>query len=252
MEQYLDKLLEDDTNVLGEIYLIRNTQDNKCYVGQTLTHRYNRGKYRPFGYDGRFKDHISAAMCNTKTGCAYLASAMRKYGLESFTTELVERCAKEDLDEREIHYIASYDTMFPNGYNLTPGGKATRWVRKYENDNVLNEKQRNEWRYRKRSEETKKKMSERAREIYQSEDICKQISIKTHKQHLQNKFLKFPEKVSIDLDNLDKYIRLRSQHGVPHYRVVIDGKFVSFCGKHDTLEELKSMAIDFLKTLAAR
>ena len=46
-EKYVDKILESNSNVFGEIYLITN-------VGQTLSHRLNHGKYRPFGYKCRF------------------------------------------------------------------------------------------------------------------------------------------------------------------------------------------------------
>ena len=40
--------------------------NNKIYVGQAVTHRLNKNKYRYFGYEGRFKDHISEAINNTK------------------------------------------------------------------------------------------------------------------------------------------------------------------------------------------
>jgi hypothetical protein len=39
----MNELLEDNTQVNGHIYLMTNTQTNKYYVGQTLSHRKNRG-----------------------------------------------------------------------------------------------------------------------------------------------------------------------------------------------------------------
>ena len=62
----MNEILNDNSQVVGHIYLITNIQTNKQYVGQTLSHRKNKTKYRPFGYQGRFKDHISEAVCNTK------------------------------------------------------------------------------------------------------------------------------------------------------------------------------------------
>ena len=59
-------ILLDNSNVVGHIYKITNIKTNKIYIGQTLSHRKNRGKYRPFGYEGRFKDHLSEALCNSK------------------------------------------------------------------------------------------------------------------------------------------------------------------------------------------
>lgn len=66
MNEHINTILETIENVNGEIYIITNIVTKKSYVGQTVSHRKNRKKYRPFGYNGRFKDHISEAMCNTK------------------------------------------------------------------------------------------------------------------------------------------------------------------------------------------
>ena len=110
MDQYLDAILNDDTHVLGEIYLITNTKTNKQYVGQTMTHRWNHAKYRPFGYVARFKQHISDA--KTLHHAYYLPSSIRKHGSEHFKTELLERCPPDQLDalnkntsSSTIHYI---------------------------------------------------------------------------------------------------------------------------------------------------
>jgi hypothetical protein len=85
-----NKLLETNRGVTGHIYRITNTQTNKIYIGQTLSHRKNRGKYRPFGYMGRFYDHSSEALCNTKKKqCTYLNNAIRMYGKDAFHCELL-------------------------------------------------------------------------------------------------------------------------------------------------------------------
>lgn len=115
--------LEDYNLVKGEIYKITNRLNNMCYIGQTRTHRLNKNKYRVFGYKGRFKDHLSEAINNTKTNqCRYLNNAIRLHK-EHFYCELIETCSIDELDEREKYYISSCNTMHPNGYNLTPGGK---------------------------------------------------------------------------------------------------------------------------------
>ena len=62
----MNEILHNNSQVVGQIYLIKNTITNKNYVGQTLSHRKNHNKYRPFGFIGRFKDHIGEAICNTK------------------------------------------------------------------------------------------------------------------------------------------------------------------------------------------
>ena len=52
-----------------------------------------------------------------------LYKAFDKYGIENFTVEQVEECPVEKLDEREIYWIAYYDS-FKSGYNSTLGGKS--------------------------------------------------------------------------------------------------------------------------------
>lgn len=53
-----------------------------------------------------------------------IKQAIRKYGKKSFIKEILEYC--DDLillNEQETHYILLYNTMTPNGYNLTTGGE---------------------------------------------------------------------------------------------------------------------------------
>ena len=120
------QILLSNSLVKGEIYKIRNKITLKEYVGQTLTHRKNKGKYRPFGSEGRFKDHISEAINNTKKNqCVYLNNSIRKYGQENFEYETIINCEISELDYYEKDSIKKYDTLYPNGYNLAKGGKTT-------------------------------------------------------------------------------------------------------------------------------
>lgn len=53
-----------------------------------------------------------------------LYRAMRKYGVECFRIEVIDTAATaEELGEKERHYISLYNTISPNGYNLTAGGE---------------------------------------------------------------------------------------------------------------------------------
>lgn len=50
--------------------------------------------------------------------------AIRKYGLDAFDFEVLEFCDSDaDALEAETYWIRWYDTMAPNGYNLTVGGE---------------------------------------------------------------------------------------------------------------------------------
>ena len=51
-------------------------------------------------------------------------TSMRKYGYENFKFEILEECPKEKLREREMYYIALYESNNPSkGYNKTSGGE---------------------------------------------------------------------------------------------------------------------------------
>ena len=47
---------------------------------------------------------------------------MEKYGLNNFALEIIEECAQDKLDEREVYWIEYYDS-YHNGYNETFGGQ---------------------------------------------------------------------------------------------------------------------------------
>jgi group I intron endonuclease len=54
-----------------------------------------------------------------------LLSAIKKYGKENFTKEILEECVNEDyLNEREIFWISYYNSRDRHiGYNISEGGK---------------------------------------------------------------------------------------------------------------------------------
>lgn len=90
------------------IYAIINQINGKMYIGES-THLENR-------YVQHFSNLRRKVHCNQK-----LQNAFNKYGEECFTYKILEQCSDEERFEKEIEYIAKYDT-FENGYNLTPGG----------------------------------------------------------------------------------------------------------------------------------
>lgn len=175
MSNYLDKILnlEDHHNVGGQIYMITNKQNNMKYIGQTVTHRKNKRKYRPFGYIGRFKDHISEAVNNTKKKqCTFLNNAIRKYGKDAFIVELIEEISPDKLDDSEIKHINKHNTLYPNGYNLTSGGKSGCTIKSIIKDpiNLTKNKRGRGFGY-KHSEETKEKMRNRLQNICSSDKV---------------------------------------------------------------------------------
>lgn len=246
-----NEVLDDKSNVLGQIYLIKNTTDGKGYVGQTVTHRKNREKYKPFGYQGRFKDHVSEALCNTKKKqCRYLNNAIRHYGKDIFTVNLLHTCVLSELDMWEKHYIIECNTMYPNGYNLTNGGKAHRRIEAGDEITTLDTNMPSKrGGCLMRTEETRQKMSERLRTVMGTDENRKRQMFLTKEQHKSQKVERFKNE-KIDLNNLDKYIYIKHSHGTPYVVVRVNDKRTSFVGKYETLEQLQLYAKEFLTYIA--
>ena len=93
----------------GYIYKITNKNNNKVYIGKTL-----------HSIEKRFKEHCQDAFREKKEKRP-LYTAMRKYGIESFSIEIIEETSIEKLSEKEIYWIEIYDS-YHNGYNATRGG----------------------------------------------------------------------------------------------------------------------------------
>ncbi len=242
----MDRLLDDNSKVLGEIYVITNIINEKQYVGQTLTHRLNHGKYRPFGYEGRFNDHISEALCNSKAKqCRYLNNAIRKNGKDSFKIEIIERCPMQNIDSREIYHIKTLNTLYPNGYNLTKGGKTLLKV-EFE-DTSDNKESIKQPRTQKRSVETKTRISSRLKEVLDNPETREHRMKLAQKQHLNTKLQRY-ENVELS-DNLDDYIHpvvSKETKNVKFYKVIINGVVTRFRGKHMSTCDLKKQALEFL------
>ena len=94
---------------MGYIYKINNLINNKAYIGQTTT-----------TLNARINKHFSKA--RTQDNLTGIDAAIKKYGQENFSVEMICECPNEDLDIQERYYIAKYNT-FENGYNLTIGGQ---------------------------------------------------------------------------------------------------------------------------------
>jgi hypothetical protein len=246
----MDTILEDNSQVVGQIYLITNTQTNKKYIGQTLSHRKNRNKYRPFGYIGRFNDHISEAVCNTKKKqCTYLNNAIRLYGKETFIVELITTCPKENLDVYEEKYIEEYNTLYPNGYNLTTGGKVFKQVDTDIKPTNPTNISKSRGGCKSRSAETRAKMTKSLKEVMSAPEVIKELMLRTQKQHSESKLAYF-QNANINLDNIEQYIKIRNKKdGSRFIKVIVGNKITSFVGKYNTLEELKEKAIQFLKSI---
>lgn len=87
------------------IYLIQHLPSGRGYVGQSVN------------IESRFRDHRAGK------GSRKLSAALRKYGAGAFEFKILLECSREELSPKEVAFIEQLDTLHPNGFNLTDGGK---------------------------------------------------------------------------------------------------------------------------------
>lgn len=96
------------------IYKITNKVNDHAYIGQSVNigRRWSAHRGKPF-----------------EVGCdeyeTPLYRAIRKYGLDNFSFEVLEECKVDQLNAREKYWIGYYDTFF-SGYNQGIGGNTKR------------------------------------------------------------------------------------------------------------------------------
>jgi hypothetical protein len=202
-----DKLIVEENERYVEIYKITCYATKKNYVGQTVSHILNNGKYRRYGMLKRFNCHISEAYSTKKNQCHYLNNAIRKYGKDNFRVELLDRCFLNESDNLESHYMKNLNSMFPCGYNLKSGTKTT----------------------------------------YLSEEGRKRVSQGVYNYYKDKKYERFKDiNISLE-DDINKYIKPLSRDKIQYgWYVYIDGKKADFGGKHISLEISKKRAEEFI------
>jgi hypothetical protein len=119
-------IINDESKRWIEIYKIINIVNNKIYIGQAVSHIRKRNKFMPHGTEGRFVTHLQEALGNntTKYSCRNLNNAIKKYGKEKFTLQILHNCHLEDANKLETQEIINNNSLVPNGYNLTTSCKS--------------------------------------------------------------------------------------------------------------------------------
>lgn len=93
------------------IYKITNNINGKFYIGRAKNIEKRWRAHKTNCFDPKAIDYYK---------CLY--KAIREYGLENFTFEVIEECSEEELTEKEGYYISFYNANNPEiGYNRTNG-----------------------------------------------------------------------------------------------------------------------------------
>lgn len=179
----------------------------KSYIGQTVR-----------TFNERWSKHKTTAL-SPEPSCRALAEAIKKYGEDNFKKEILLTCDDEELDKNEIEMIAKYNTMSPNGYNLREGGITTKY-----------------------SEESKKKMSETQKRLYQESEKMR--------EQIRNNGLKTKHNQTLpDYLTEEKNYKTKTIIGYRIYRHPMCRKGKKFCSTKVSLEENYRKAFECLTYL---
>lgn len=147
-----NKHTSDIDNYYGFIYITTNNINNRKYIGQRK-------------YYGNWQNYLGSG--------TILKNAIKKYGANNFTIEIIDRCySKDELNKREKYWINHYnaidDRLF---YNIAKGGNGgdTYSGLSEEQLNIIKQKinrngEHNPMFNKKHKNETKNKMSIKAKE----------------------------------------------------------------------------------------
>ena len=102
-------------NVVGAtdatgIYKITNIKTKECYIGQAMHIK------------ERWAEHAKCGLGIDTPAGNKLYKAIQEFGLWNFSFEVLEKCPREQLNEKEKYYIDLYSS-YDYGYNSTRGNK---------------------------------------------------------------------------------------------------------------------------------
>ena len=205
-----NRILDNEEERYYEIYKIVCIPTQKCYIGQAVSHILNHKRYRPYGMEGRFKQHIHEAFSKKNNQCRYLNNAIKKYNPENFKIELLQTCSFLDVNSIEQQCIKNNNSLYPHGYNLNSGGKQF-----------------------KHTLESRKRVSEGVINYF--------IDLKMNR---------FKDVIISENENIDKFIKPLNRNKIQYgWYVYINKIKADFGGVHIPLETSKNTALEFLNNI---
>ena len=160
---------------MGYIYKIINIKNQKIYIGQTTkqrsTDRFSQHKYLAF--------HPQQ-----EKSISYLHRAMKSDGIDNFKFEIIEQVNNLLLDEREKYWIKQYNSLIPNGYNLTIGGQGTPGFSRPQSQEERNKKGNSVKKYYQNHPQAREKVSQRTKELWKDPEYREKV-INSNKKFYQ-------------------------------------------------------------------
>jgi len=161
-------------NRMGFIYCLTSPSGKK-YIGQTIR---------------KLEKRINEHRNNKLPGCKILKNAIKKYGFENFTVEVIMEINNQFLNYYEEKLIDLLDTKYPNGYNIMKGGSNINFSE--ETRNIMREKKLGERNHnfgKPKTEETRQKISEKKKgelHHFYNKELTHEHKLKLSKSHKKN------------------------------------------------------------------
>ena len=146
------------------VYLRTNKVNGMQYVGQTNNFKQRERQWR----------NLTNYYANNQ-----LTEDRNKYGLENFDVEILAVVGtQEESWELEKKYILEYNTLYPNGYNVSTGGGRGFTYQEERNKKIseATKGENNYWFGKKFSDEHRKKISKANKGKKRSEEFKKYMS----------------------------------------------------------------------------
>lgn len=160
---------------MGYIYKIINIKNQKIYIGQTT-------KKRPT--DRFFQHKYLALHPQQEKNISYLHRAMKSDGIDNFKFEIIEQVDNLLLNEREKYWIKQYNSLAPNGYNLTVGGQGTPGFSRPQSQEEKNKKGNSVKKYYQNHPQAREKVSQRTKELWKDPEYREKV-ISSNKKFYQ-------------------------------------------------------------------
>jgi len=205
------------------IYKITNKLNGKIYVGKS---KYNMDDYFGSGI--------------------IITHAIKKYGIENFTKEIIVECDDAEIDELEGYWIEQLNARDKSvGYNISSGGQGGDHYWKVMSDEEREqhrEKIRKSTKGRKRaphSEETKRKMS---RSFDRSPEFLERRAAAKRKKYI---IIDHYEKKVFNTSNLKEFCQdndvpshARLQHNERNKKTYVDGRWSCRMKEHYSMDDV--------------
>jgi len=167
------------------------------------------------------------------------------YGKEVFIVSLLHECPLTEIDSAERKFIQEKGTLYPNGYNLTLGGKGVRSIKTDDVEALQLSTPQKRGGCKDRTTETRSKISDAHKKLSDKSSVKLERMKNAQTQHTAQKYARF-DGVKLDISNLDQYIHERRNS----YVVKINNIQTHFVGKYEKKEILRERAREFLKEIA--